>query len=251
MRWGRHSRPLVIAHRGASAHALENTLTAFRLARDQGADGVELDVMRCATGEVVVFHDDDLSRLAGRPDSIRHTSWATLRDVRLEGGERIPRLEDVLAETDGLLINVELKTPPAWRERARDDGLARAVAELLRGANSRALVSSFDPLLLLRFRRALESVPLGLLFSSEQSRPLREAWSAPLIAPLALHPEAALVDAVALRDWRGRGYLVHVWTVDDAAELRAMAALGADAVITNRPGETRAVLDDCVTMASR
>ena len=64
MRWGRNSRPLVIAHRGASADAVENTRAAFRLAREQSADGVELDVLRCGSGEVVVVHNDDLVRLA-------------------------------------------------------------------------------------------------------------------------------------------------------------------------------------------
>src|SRR6185312_17377418 len=93
--WGRQAKgPLVIAHRGASADAVENTIAAFRLAREQGADGVELDVMRCATGEVVVFHDDDLGRLGGYPGDVRALSFAELRAVELHGGtgggERIP-----------------------------------------------------------------------------------------------------------------------------------------------------------------
>ncbi len=78
-RWGRRASPLVIAHRGASAERVENTVEAFGRARELGADGVELDVMRCGTGEVVVFHDDDLARLAGRPDVIRATPLAALR----------------------------------------------------------------------------------------------------------------------------------------------------------------------------
>ena len=82
----------------------------------------------------------------------------------------------------------------------------------------------------------------GLLFGADQSRPLREAWAAPLVRPLALHPEAALVDAPALRRWRRGGYCIHTWTVDDPAELRALAALGVDAVITNRPAQARRAL---------
>ena len=72
-RWGKAANgrgPLVVGHRGASASELENTLAAFRRARADGADGVELDVQRARTGEVVVFHDDNLARLAGRPGTI-------------------------------------------------------------------------------------------------------------------------------------------------------------------------------------
>ncbi|HZS41594.1 MAG TPA: glycerophosphodiester phosphodiesterase [Polyangia bacterium] len=243
-RWGRQAQPLIIAHRGASADAVENTLPAFRLAREQGADGVELDVLRCGSGEVVVFHDDDLARLAHRPEAIRRLPYAALREIDLGAGARIPLLAQVFEELGPLLVNIELKTRPDWLGRARDDGLAHEVAALIRrhAVESRALVSSFDPLLLARFRRAAPAVPTGLLFGADQSRPFRHAWAAPLVQPTALHPEAALVDAPALREWRRRGYCIHTWTVDDPAELRALAALGVDGLITNRPAQARRAL---------
>jgi glycerophosphoryl diester phosphodiesterase len=236
--------PMILGHRGASAEAPENTLPAFRLAREQGADGVELDVLRCGTGEVVVFHDDDLERLGKRRGQVRKTSLGALREIDLGDGARIPLLDEVLEETRGLLVNVELKTPPGWTDRAFDDGLAHEVARILahHGAHSRALVSSFDPLLLWRFHRLQPQVPTGLLFGHGQSRPLRNAWAAPLMRPTALHPEAALVDDLALRAWRRHGYAIHVWTVDAAAEIRCLAALGVDAIITNRPAAARAAL---------
>src|SRR4029453_13086438 len=92
-------RPLVLGHRGASADAPENTLAAFRLARAQGADGVELDVRRCATGEVVVIHDGDARRTAGAPLRIAEAPLAALRALDAGAwkgerfrGERIPLL---------------------------------------------------------------------------------------------------------------------------------------------------------------
>jgi len=239
--WGRQAqRPLVIAHRGASADAVENTLAAFRRARADGADGVELDVMRCATGEVVVFHDDDLERLGKRSGLVRTTSYAELREIDLGAGERIPLLDEVLEELGPLLVNVELKS----RSALADDGLAAGVAAILRrhATGARALVSSFDPLLLARFRLRAPEVATGLLFAHDQSLPLRRAYAAPLVRPAALHPEAALVDARSVRDWHARGYAVNVWTVDDAAELRLLAALGIDGVITNRPKFARSVI---------
>lgn len=241
----------MIAHRGASAEAVENTLAAFALAERQGADGIELDVMRCGSGEVVVFHDEDLARLGGGTarDLVRRMPWAALRERDLGGGARIPLLGEVFdALGPELLVNVELKAAPGLAARLRDDGLAQAVAALIarHGLGRRALVSSFDPALLRRFRRAAPDVPTGLLFASEQARPFREAWAAPLVAPLAVHPEAALIDAVALGRWRGRGYAVNVWTVDDPAELRGLAALGVDGVITNRPAEARKALSSMI-----
>jgi glycerophosphoryl diester phosphodiesterase len=234
----------VIAHRGASHEAVENTIAAFRLARAQGADGVELDVMRCASGEVVVFHDDDLVRLGKRAGDVRALSWDELRAVELDGGERIPLLEDVLEELGPLLVNVELKSAPRWQARVVDDGLAAAVAEILlrHDAGERALVSSFDPLLLARFRVRARAVSTGLLFAHDQALPWRRAWTAPLLRPTAMHPESVLVDARALAAWHARGFAVNVWTVDDPGELRLLAALGVDGVITNRPKFARSVL---------
>jgi len=77
--------PLLLGHRGASAEAPENTIRAFERAMQDGADGVELDVMRCKTGEVVVFHDDDLQRLCGVPGAVREQTWATLRGLSVRG----------------------------------------------------------------------------------------------------------------------------------------------------------------------
>jgi glycerophosphoryl diester phosphodiesterase len=240
-RWERQTeRPLVIAHRGASADAVENTLAAFRLAREEGADGVELDVMRCATGEVIVFHDDDLERLGKRAGLVRALPLAALREVDLGGGERIPLLDEVLEELGPLLVNIELKS----QSRLADDGLASSVAAIVarHETGARAVVSSFDPWLLARFRRRAPAVATGLLFAHDQSLPLRRAWSAALLRPAALHPEALLIDARAVRAWHARGYAINVWTVDDAAELRLLAALGVDGLITNRPKLARSVL---------
>ncbi len=225
-------------------------MAAFLLAAHQGADGIELDVMRCRSGEVVVFHDYDLARLGGRPERIAELDYAALQKVRVHG-EPIPLLHEVLASADlrPLLINVELKTAPAMAGRVKDDGLAREVGEIVarHNAGERVLVSSFDPMLLWRFRRVAPHVATGLLFDIEQSLPFRRAWAAAAVRPLALHPAAALVDQVELDRWRKGGYAVHVWTVDHPAELRFLSALGVDGVITNRPAQARSVLAESFT----
>lgn len=242
---GSRAQPLVIAHRGASRRAPENSLAAFRIAHQQGADGVELDVIRCGSGELIVFHDDDLLRLGKRPGITWNTGYATLREIDLGGGERIPLLDHVLEELPAaFLLNLELKSPPTWRTRLPDFGLAQAVADTIarHGHSERFLVSSFDPILLWRFRRAAPEVQTGLLFSHEQSWTLRRGWIADVVKPAALHPDAALVDAVELARWRARGYAIHVWTVDDPQVMLALRALGVDGIITNEPGVLRQLI---------
>lgn len=263
-------RPLVLGHRGASADFPENTLRAFTEALRQGADGVELDVMRCGSGEVVVVHDDDLSRVArgaaGSGLRVRGASLLALQAFDLGGGERVPTLAAVLeALGPQALVNVELKseepgpgerrglggrlaTAAGYLRLVRDDGLAAATVEVLRRAGRLSgprttLVSSFDPFQLLRFQRAASgALPLGFLFEREQVRPLREAWPAHLLRPQALHPQAALCTPRSVGGWRRRGYALHTWTVDEPAEVRRLQALGVDAVITNRPAAVRALL---------
>ena len=138
--------PLVLGHRGASARETENTAAAFRRARTDGADGVELDVLLSATGEVMVFHDDDLARLAGRPERIGDLPYRALREVQLPGGTTIPTLEEALeACGPDLLVNVELKANELGFGPMA--ALVEAVAEVIARTDSagRVLVSSFNP----------------------------------------------------------------------------------------------------------
>ena len=107
--------PIILGHRGASAEAPENTLAAFRLAVEQGADGVELDVWRCGSGEVVVHHDPDTARTGGVARLVSSTPWAELRRLDVGSwkgerfaGERIPLLAEVLDALPTAVVNVEL-----------------------------------------------------------------------------------------------------------------------------------------------
>jgi len=236
-------RPLVLGHRGASAEAPENTLAAFRLAMEQGADGVELDVWRCRTGEVVVFHDEDARRIAGSPLVVARAGLGELRALDVGShkgerfhGERIPLLSEVLEALPGAIVDVELKS-----HRAGDPRLALAVARLLREhrAGDRVLVSSFDCWLLAVFRAAAPGVATGLLFEEAPAWRARLAVAAALLGPRAIHPPAALATPEALRRWEGAGLAVNVWTVDAPEEVARLARLGAAGVISNVPGVAR------------
>jgi glycerophosphoryl diester phosphodiesterase len=232
-------RTLVLGHRGASAEAPENTLAAFRLAMEQGADGVELDVWRCGSGEVVVIHDEDSRRTAGGALRVPEASLQALRALDAGGwkgerfrGERVPLLAEVLALLPGAAVNVELTG------RRGDLRLAAAAATVIRraGAEGRVLVSSFDFRLLAAFRAAAPGVPRGLLFEAGRPWRLRTALASRRLRAAALHPEARLCTPARVRRWRARGLMVNAWTVDDPAEVERLAALGVTAIITNAPG---------------
>jgi glycerophosphoryl diester phosphodiesterase len=243
--WGRSgaSGPLVIGHRGASAREPENSVRAFQRAARDGADGVELDVLCCLTGEVVVFHDDDLLRLGGRPDRIDALPFAAVRDVTLSGGVGIPTLEEAFeACGPDLLVNVELKTT-GLRDPAVPALIDRVSAILDRTATAaRVIVSSFSPVAVWRWQRRRPDVQAALLWESEAPLPLRRAWSLPLLRPQAAHPDQRLLSREMIARLHGAGYAVNSWTVDDPIRLRQLRDWGIDGVIANDPAAARAAL---------
>lgn len=243
--WARSagSGPLIIGHRGASAREPENSLRAFERAARDGADGVELDVLCCRTGEVMVFHDDDLLRLAGRVERIDALTFAALREVTLSGGVGIPTLEEAL-EACGphLLVNVELKADGPVDPAV--PGLVDRVSTILdrTGAAPRVLVSSFSPLAVWLWKRRRPDVKSALLWEREAALPLRRAWSLPVLRPFAAHPDQRLCTPRLIRRLHRAGYPINTWTVDAPARLRELRDLGIDGLITNDPAAARAAL---------
>lgn len=235
------TRPLVLGHRGASADAPENTMVAFRMALQQGADGFELDAWRCQSGEVVVVHDADTARTTGVRFAVTRTPWKQLQ--RLDagswrggafGGQRIPLLPEVLDAYPRAFVNVELKS-----QGPGDPMLALEVARIIRATASRdrVLVSSFDPLLLAAFRAVSPRVRAGMLLASDQRWRLRAAFGR--LVGAALHPERSLVTPERAAQWKRSGARLHVWTVDDPGAVEALCGMGVDTVISNHPGAAR------------
>jgi glycerophosphoryl diester phosphodiesterase len=234
----------ILGHRGASADHPENTLPAFRGALAQGADGVELDVMRCKSGELVVCHDEVLGRLAGVPVVVAEAAWAELSalDVGTPLGfpaARLPQLDEVLAAVPAdKWVNVELKC-----DGPDDRGLSAEVARLLkrRGEGPRVTVSSFNPGCLLRFGAVAPDFERGLLLDPDLPLAPQLGWL-DTAAKGAVHPHHSQCTPDAVAEWKRRGFKVVVWTVDDPAVARRLGALGVAAVITNVPARLRAAL---------
>jgi len=233
--------PRLIAHRGASHAAPENTLLAFARALDvEAADGLECDVRLSADDVPVVFHDVELMRMTGAPGRVQDRTVKELSDLRA-AGEPIPTLATLvafMASRARTHVNVELKPtarPTALVAAARPHLDALAVRHEL-------VVSSFDPRALL----ALCPSPLRLALIFEDPSALR---ALPLLgrpegAALDLHPAAALVDPERLAEWKHLlpSSSIRAWTVDDPAMARRLADLGVEVLITNRPGPLRAEL---------
>lgn len=229
--------PLVLAHRGASAAAPENTLVAFGLARELGADGVELDVRRSRDGALVLAHDAELS---GAGVICEHDLVA-LRDAE----PALAVLAEALDECAGLLVNIEIKNWPEDPDFDPDERIVTAVVELLadRGGHDRVLVSSFHLPTVDRLRAIAPGVPTAwLTFDTPVADAVstvaghgHDAW----------HPWYGLIledAAEAVAAAHARGLQVNTWTVDHEAHLAALAAAGCDALVTNVPDVARRVL---------
>lgn len=240
-------RPLNFAHRGASCEAPQNTLAAFLLAAELGADGIEFDVQLSRDGQPVVIHDFSVDATTNGHGRVRDLTLAELRELdagaRFDpvfAGERIPTLDEVL-DTVGsrLLLNVELKTAGL-----RDDGLVAAVIDRLatRGLLDRSILSSFNPLAVWRARRLSPTVATGMLYADSMPFFLRRPWLRGLVKPQALHPHYKLVDRDYVLWARSQGYRVNVWTADDPGELWQLVRSGVDVIITNRPDVLDGVL---------
>ena len=226
--------PEVVAHRGASAHAPEHTFAAYDLALELGADALELDVRSTADGRLVVLHDPTLQRTAGDPRAV-----ADVRERELPEVARPLRLEDVLArygrQTRWL---IELKDP----EPRMEAGLVAALRD--RRLTDLAVVQSFDHGSLRRLRRTVDGLAVAPLIC-ESTRPaaipaLLRRMSRYACGAGVFHPS---VDLATVHAARRLGLRLRAFTVNDAADMERLIALGVDGLITDRPGTARAAVE--------
>jgi glycerophosphoryl diester phosphodiesterase len=236
--------PLVIAHRGDSAHRPENTLASFASALEAGASLVELDVQLTADGQVVVLHDPSVDRTTNGRGEVREM---TLEEVRaLSAGfperfgdtwasERVPTLAEALALLQGRArVMIEIK-----KESVSDDeegGIeARTIAEVWRqNASDQVALISFEHRALLRCRRLAPEVTRGHLFgrtpAPEMIPAAREAGCG-ILLPHKSRLDDSIADAV-----HEAGLRLATWVVDDPSELKRLARFGLYGVGSNCPG---------------
>jgi len=238
--------PLVIAHRGASLQAPENTIAAFRLAADLGADAIEMDAKLTADDRVVLHHDLRLERTTNGTGRV--SSWDLNELKRLDAGlkfdisfgnERIPTLEEVIETVgDRLLLNIELTN-----YASPFDALPDIVVQIIRkyGIQGRVLISSFNPKALLRVRKIEPEIGCGLLIKSTEPRWLR--WLLRIfVAHDAVHPSFDILGQKEMEEYRRRAKRVFVWTVNLHDNVVEMLRLGVDGIITDDPRFVRSII---------
>ena len=229
-------KPKIYAHRGASSDAPENTMAAFQLALDQGADGIELDVMLSKDHQLMVIHDDKVDRTTDGAGRVGELTLAELKTLDAGDGERIPTLDEVLARFGGrFLINIELKNYSSVF-----DSLPLDVAAIIKDHNvaDSILISSFNPINFPRFHKVLPEVPLGMLTFPNWAG----FFGYRLFRYDALNPYFKDVDEGLVNRVHAKGKQINVWTVDEAADIRHLAMLGVDGLITNQPKRALTVL---------
>lgn len=223
--------PRLQAHRGYWAGGFrENTLAAFRAAKAAGFSMAELDVRLSRDGQVVVYHDDDLSAF-GRGEEVRHVDAVEM--ARISGA---PLLRDVLCDAAGPeSYNIEVKAPVSIAGRVEP-----AVAQVIREARAqeRVLISSFNPLSLALVSELLPEVPRALLATSRMEKgnsfALRKFLFAPFLKVHMLNLDDVMMTPEMISFLRSRRLRYSVWTVNDAARARELLETGAVSVITDR-----------------
>jgi len=236
--------PWVIAHRGASAVAPENTMAAFRRAVEMGAECIETDLHLSRDGRLVIVHDTTLNRTTDGDGLVKNYTFNELRQLDAGkwfsadfAGEKLPTIEDLLdyAGQADLSLYLEIKGGAGY-------GVERAVISALRGRKEAkaAVVLCFDGSVLNRVHQLDRLLMTGLLFESGGEEMVREAVK---VGARQIGPRGDCVTPELVEDAHRRGLKVISWTINDAAQMRALAKMGVDGIITNHPDRLVAVRD--------
>jgi glycerophosphoryl diester phosphodiesterase len=231
---------MIMAHRGSSSVAPENTMAAFRKAIEDGADWIELDVQETANGEVVVLHDSDFMKLANRDLKIWDAALDDLKDIDIGSwfapefeDQRVPTLADVLEECKGKIrVNIELKY------YGHDQRLEQRVAEVVEahGMAADVMVMSLKMQGVEKMKSIRPDWKVGLLMSVYAGK-LSEL-DADFLAVNASFAHRSLIRAA-----HADGKEVYVWTVNDAPTMSAMISRGVDGLLSDKPALARSVLE--------
>ena len=227
------NRTLVVAHRGASSLAPENTLASVLKAMELGADHCEIDVQLTKDGEVVLLHDSLLKRTAGNAGSLSEYNLDELREFEVGSwfgqefsGEPIPTLTEVIRAIKGkMLLNIEIKVP---RE---ETDIVRKVVDIIHseGIRKKCIVTSFGRSIVEKIKELDPRITTGFIFSQKYPPDVFEGnWDA-----LSCNYKVVNADFVAkVREFKKK---IFVWTVDDEEDMKRLIELEVDGIITNRP----------------
>ncbi len=235
---------IVLAHRGYSAKAPENTMAAFELALAVGADGIELDVHMTRDGEIVVIHDDTLDRTTNGKGSVSDQTMAELRELDAGSwfspefaGERIPTLKLVLEliKDKDVLLNIEIKTGLGFQQ------LNEELVPLLDRYDrwERTIISSFNHYALAHLISLKPQARTAILYMAALVNPWVYAKS---IGATALHPYYPGIIPEIVTASQQNGMMVNAWTVDLEADIQRVKMCRVDGIITNEPERVKSLI---------
>ena len=222
---------LNIGHRGAKGHIAENTLESIQKAINLGVDGVEIDVFRCASGEIVVFHDKKLDRLTNSTGFIEEMTIDALNNVLVEGKYKIPTLEEVLTLIDGnILLNVELKGKNTAKKTAL---ILEKFVSNTKWESNQLIVSSFDWDELIIFKNENTDIPIGIL---NDKNTLNEVLDIAMkLDAVAIHPNFSSLNQEIVNTIHDSGFKIYSWTINAPEEIDRAITFGIDGIITDFP----------------
>jgi glycerophosphoryl diester phosphodiesterase len=228
------SIPLVIAHRGDSSNALENSLESISRALSLSVDMIEIDIRRSRDNGLYVMHDALTGRTAGKNISIERATSEKISRVKLTNGEPVPALADVLRQVAGKCgLNLEIKSSGAGALTARH--------LLDSGYEGHVLVSSFHEDEVTAARRAMPLLPTSMIFDVFAIRTI-PSYLARGYTVVSLRKKTVNEGLVAA--CHEQGLRVYVWTVDEEAEMRKFISWGVDGIYSNRPGVLKKIVEE-------
>ena len=229
---------LIIGHRGAKGHIAENTIPSIKYAIDLGVNGIEIDVFRCKSGEIVVFHDNNLSKIFDVNLCIEDLDLKTIKSFLIENKYFIPTLEEILSlQLDDLMLNIELK----------GKGTAIPTIAILKKyfkkdlfKEENILVSSFDWDELLVLRSKSQKIPIGVLIDGN---PLFALKFAGKVKAMSINSNYKFLNKKNVDLINSEGYKLFPYTVNDEDEMKKLISIGVDGIITDYPDKLKNILN--------
>lgn len=220
---------LKIGNRGARGHVTGNTLESIKKALDLGVDGIEIDVHRCASGELVVFHDFTLDRVSNGTGEISKHNFNALKRLKLTGNYQIPTLAQVLALVDNkCLLNIELRGKDTAKEASR---IISFYVDKKGWDYKNLIVSSFQENLLEMVYDINKDIPLGVLTDSDLEAAVTFAKK---INAVSIHPDFTMLTQEIVEELQ-ENYKVFTYTVNNLKPIARIQSYGVDGIISDFP----------------
>ncbi|WP_421383976.1 glycerophosphodiester phosphodiesterase [Bacillus salacetis] len=248
---------MIVAHRGASALAPENTISAFDMAVSLGADYIEVDVQMTKDGKIVAMHDVTVDRTTNGTGRIKNLTYENLAVLDAGSwfspkfkGEKVPSLETILDRYEGRIgILIELKHPSIYPDI--EEELAAILNERLTSNESPAniIVQSFDKQSIQEFHQLMPIIPTGIIIGTSEFSSEEDLFAVDGFASF-INPKATLVDANFMQQAKDRNLNVFTWTVSDSKTAQNLRNLNVNGIITNYPAERYYTSDGLLEKAS-